>query len=55
MTENNEIQQEIPEIRNAKWNNAEHTSFDTELNHPDLGWIPFSEAMLALKQRTLIY
>lgn len=32
----------IPEIRNAKWNNAEHTSFDVDLNHPDLGWIPFT-------------
>jgi hypothetical protein len=32
----------IPEIRNAKWNNSEHTSFDVDLNHPDLGWIPFT-------------
>ena len=32
----------IPEIRNAKWNNAEHISFDVELNHPEFGWIPFT-------------
>lgn len=42
MTENNEIQQEIPEVRNARWNDSEHTSFDVDLNHPDLGWIPFT-------------
>lgn len=33
---------DIPEIRNAKWNNSEHTSFDVELNHPEFGWIPFT-------------
>ena len=34
----------IPEIRNAKWNNPEHTSFDVELNHPEFGWIPYGVA-----------
>jgi hypothetical protein len=33
-----------PEIRNAKWNDSEHTSFDVELNHPEFGWIPFTVA-----------
>lgn len=43
MAENNEILEEtIPEIRNARWNDSEHTSFDVDLNHPDLGWIPFT-------------
>ena len=37
-----DIIQEIPEIRNAKWNNSEHTSFDVELNHPEYEWIPFT-------------
>lgn len=31
----------LPETRNAKWNNAEHTSFDIEINHPEFGWIPY--------------
>lgn len=34
----------IPEIRNARWNDAEHTSFDVDLNHPKFGWIPYSVA-----------
>ena len=39
-----DILEETPEIRNAKWNNSEHTSFDVELNHPEFGWIPFTVA-----------
>lgn len=31
----------LPETRNAKWNNTEHTSFDIEINHPEFGWIPY--------------
>ena len=31
----------LPETRNAKWNNEEHTSFDIEINHPEFGWIPY--------------
>lgn len=43
MTENIEIlEKSIPEVRNAKWNNSEHTSFDCELNHTEYGWIPFT-------------
>lgn len=43
MPENIEILEEsIPEIRNAKWNNSEHTGFDCELNHTEYGWIPFT-------------
>lgn len=50
-TENTDAQEEpegvdtpevLPEIRNAKWNNSEHTSFDVELNHPEYGWIPYT-------------
>lgn len=44
MTDNTEIidtSELLPETRNAKWNNAEHTSFDVELNHPEFGWIPY--------------
>lgn len=37
-----DIIQEIPEIRNAKWNSLDHISFDVELNHPEYGWIPFT-------------
>ena len=43
MTENIEtLEESIPEIRNAKWNDSEHTSFDCELNHTEYGWIPFT-------------
>lgn len=43
MTENTEtLEESIPEIRNAKWNDSEHTSFDCELNHTEYGWIPFT-------------
>lgn len=44
MTDNTEIidtSELLPETRNAKWNNAEHTSFDIEINHPEFGWIPY--------------
>lgn len=30
------------EFRNAKWNDAEHTTFDVEMNHPVYGWLPFT-------------
>lgn len=43
MTENIEtLEENIPEIRNAKWNDLEHTGFDCELKHPEYGWIPFT-------------
>ena len=43
MTENIEILEEsIPEVRNPRWNDLEHTSFDCELNHSEYGWIPFT-------------
>lgn len=29
------------EVRNLQWDNAEHTSFSGELNHPEYGWIPY--------------
>ena len=32
------------EIKDAKWDNAEHTSFTCQLNHPQFGWIPFTAA-----------
>lgn len=45
MTENNEILEEtLPEIRNARWCNSEHTSFDIHINHPQFGWIPYTVA-----------
>lgn len=30
------------EFRNPHWVNAEHTLLDCEVNHPDMGWIPFT-------------
>ena len=39
--ENIDTPELLPETRNAKWNNAEHTSFDIEINHPEFGWIPY--------------
>jgi hypothetical protein len=44
MTDNTEIidtPEPLPETRNAKWNDAEHTNFDIEINHPEFGWIPY--------------
>lgn len=32
----------IQEIRNAVSLNAENTRFDVEINHPELGWIPYT-------------
>tara|TARA_B100000035_G_scaffold42578_1_gene31903 strand:- start:66 stop:497 length:432 start_codon:yes stop_codon:yes gene_type:complete len=32
----------IEEVRNAKSLNAENTHFDVEINHPELGWIPYT-------------
>ena len=32
----------IEEFRNAFSLNAENTSFDVEINHPDYGWIPYT-------------
>lgn len=40
-TESIDTPEILPETRNAKWNNAEHTSFDIEINHPEFGWIPY--------------
>lgn len=40
-TESIDTPELLPETRNAKWNNAEHTSFDIEINHPEFGWIPY--------------
>ena len=43
MTENTEtLEESIPEIRNPRWNDSEHTGFDCELKHPEYGWIPFT-------------
>lgn len=43
MTENIEtLEESIPEIRNPRWNDSEHTGFDCELNHSEYGWIPFT-------------
>lgn len=44
MTDNTEpadTPESLPEVRNAKWNNSAHTSFEVELNHPEFGWIPY--------------
>ena len=30
------------EFRNPRWVNAEHTLLDCEVNHPEIGWIPFT-------------
>lgn len=30
----------MPEYRNARWHDAEHTTIIAEVNHPSLGWIP---------------
>jgi hypothetical protein len=32
----------IQEVRNAVSLNAENTRFDVEINHPELGWIPYT-------------
>ena len=32
----------ITQVRNAKSLNAENTFFDLEINHPQLGWIPYT-------------
>ncbi len=32
----------IEEVRNAKSLNEENTHFDVEINHPELGWIPYT-------------
>jgi len=32
----------IQEVRNAVSLNAENTRFDIEINHPELGWIPYT-------------
>lgn len=32
------------QVRNAIWANAGHTVVDCEVNHPQLGWVPFSAA-----------
>jgi len=32
----------ISQVRNAVSRNAENTSFNLEINHPDFGWIPYS-------------
>ena len=32
------------ESRNYKWADAEHTILDCEIEHPDLGWIPYTTA-----------
>lgn len=32
----------ITEFRNAKCMNSAGTEFDVEINHPELGWIPYS-------------
>lgn len=43
MTENIEtLEESIPEIKNLRWNDSEHTGFDCELKHPEYGWIPFT-------------
>lgn len=47
MTENTELeeaQESLPQIRDARWCNSEHTAFDIYLNHPDFGWIPYTVA-----------
>jgi len=31
----------ITEVRNAQSLNAENTTFDVEINHPEFGWIPY--------------
>lgn len=43
-TEETEVsyEQETIQIRNPRWNDSEHTSFDCELNHSEYGWIPFT-------------
>jgi hypothetical protein len=38
----NMAQVTITEIRNAKSLNAENTSYDVEINHPEYGWIPYA-------------
>lgn len=30
------------EYRNPKWFNKEHTHLNVEINHPELGWIPYT-------------
>ena len=42
MFEDSEDTEETIQIRNPRWNDSEHTSFDCELNHPEYGWIPFT-------------
>ena len=42
MLEDSEDTEETIQIRNPRWNDSEHTSFDCELNHPEYGWIPFT-------------
>jgi len=32
----------IQEVRNAVSLNVENTRFDVEINHPELGWIPYT-------------
>ncbi len=32
----------VQEVRNAVSLNAESTRFDVEINHPELGWIPYT-------------
>jgi len=32
----------ITQVRNAKALNADNTSFDVEINHPDYEWIPYT-------------
>ena len=31
----------ITEVRNAQSLNADNTAFDVEINHPELGWLPY--------------
>ena len=33
---------EVTEVRNAQSTNSENTSMDVEINHPQLGWIPYT-------------
>jgi hypothetical protein len=32
----------ITEVRNARSLNADKTSYDVEINHPEYGWIPYT-------------
>lgn len=41
-TEVSQDTEETIQIRNPRWNDLEHTSFDCELNHTEYGWIPFT-------------